>query len=129
MRPLAQRLSIFVPGSNLATGITRGAAGAYSNVACMQPRGAQRWYEQMHVDIHAALEFQGRFHLFLKEHLLPLAAKHSLSNQALDKFMAAVGGWCEIDPRLRWPYKGAPLEAVAAFRPIVREMLPELFQA
>lgn len=127
MRPLAQRLSIFVPGSNLATGITRGAAGAYSNVACMNPRGAQRWYEQMLTDIQAALEFQARFQRFINEHLFPLAKKQSLSNPALDKFMAVLGGWTDMEPRLRWPYNSASDEDVRRFRPIARELLPELF--
>ena len=38
-------VSIFVPGHHFATGSQRGAAGTYSNVACLQPVGAKRWHE------------------------------------------------------------------------------------
>ncbi len=37
------RLSVFVPGHHLATGMREGVAvGAFSNVACLSPAGAQR---------------------------------------------------------------------------------------
>ena len=39
----APGLSLFVPGHELATGISHGAHGSYSNVACLSPRGAVRW--------------------------------------------------------------------------------------
>ncbi len=83
----------------------------------------------MLADNDAAVEFQHRFHRFINEHLFPLAKKHSLSNPALDKFMAAVGGWADLGIRMRWPYNSARSEDVVHFRPIVRELLPELFTA
>ena len=53
-------VALFVPGHHLATGVREGvAAGAFSNVACLTPRGAQRWTELMHEDIEAALESSG----------------------------------------------------------------------
>ncbi|GAA1263663.1 hypothetical protein GCM10009609_28540 [Pseudonocardia aurantiaca] len=36
------RLAVFVAGHTLATGRARGAAGAYSNIACLRPEGAVR---------------------------------------------------------------------------------------
>ena len=44
MRAHCQGVAVFVPGHHLATGIANGAAGAYSNVACLSPAGSQRWY-------------------------------------------------------------------------------------
>jgi 4-hydroxy-tetrahydrodipicolinate synthase len=47
MKVYAQGISIFVPGHYLATGYSQGAHGAYSNVACLNPLGAQNWYDLM----------------------------------------------------------------------------------
>ncbi|MGO7961837.1 hypothetical protein AB9E07_36085, partial [Rhizobium leguminosarum] len=45
-------LSIFVPGHHLATGTKEGvAAGSFSNVDCLSPRGAQAWTVSMRNDI------------------------------------------------------------------------------
>ncbi len=46
-----QGLAVFVGGHTLATGIQHGAHGSYSNVACLHPAGAQRWYHQMLSDL------------------------------------------------------------------------------
>jgi dihydrodipicolinate synthase/N-acetylneuraminate lyase len=128
MRPLAGRLSIFVAGHNLATGITRGATGAYSNVACLHPKGAQRWYEQMQTDLDGALDFQARFHRFRDEYLVPLKTEHALSGAAIDKLMAAVGAWADVGTRLRWPYRGAPAGLAGQLRPAACELMPEMFE-
>lgn len=45
MKPVKQKLSVIVPGHHLATGFAYGVGtGAYSNVACLSPKGAQRWW-------------------------------------------------------------------------------------
>src|SRR5688500_6992260 len=47
MKNLPGEFSVFIPGHHLATGISLGAQGAYSNVACLQPEFAQRWYNDI----------------------------------------------------------------------------------
>ena len=48
-------LDVFVPGHHLATGRREGvAAGAFSNVACLSPGGAQRWTDMMANDLTGA---------------------------------------------------------------------------
>jgi 4-hydroxy-tetrahydrodipicolinate synthase len=51
MREHCGSLSVFVPGHHLATGVWQGAHGAYSNVACLHPGAAQRWWEQIVSDL------------------------------------------------------------------------------
>ena len=63
----------------------------------------------------------------MNEHVLPFAARHGLSNAALDKAMAAAGRWCPIGPELLWPYGSAPGEAVIELGTAARRQLPELF--
>jgi dihydrodipicolinate synthase/N-acetylneuraminate lyase len=123
---LAPRLSIFVPGHQLATGIRSGASGAYSNVACLQPEGAKRWNQLMSRDYDAALALEARIGEFLEEFVLPLK-KSGYSNQALDKLLAAVGGWSRAGTRLRWPYRWIEENRSQQLRPIAQERLPELF--
>ncbi len=53
MREQLARLSVFVPGHLLASGVQRGAHGAYSNVACLNPAAAQRWTDQMRTDMRS----------------------------------------------------------------------------
>ena len=127
MREVARELSVFVPGHRLATGVQRGvASGAYSNVACLSPRGAQVWWRRINTDLEAALETERRLQHFLEAHVLPFRAE-GYANPALDKLLAEVGGWCEIGTRLRWPYRSIPCEVALALRPVVRDMIPELF--
>src|SRR5690606_35425862 len=45
IREHCPNLSVFVPGHLLATGYRRGAHGAYANVACLNPRTAQKRFE------------------------------------------------------------------------------------
>src|SRR5687767_2555440 len=65
MKKYAPELSLFIPGHHLATGISMGAHGAYSNVACLHPGAAQRWYALMTEDMGAALELQSRIQVFM----------------------------------------------------------------
>jgi dihydrodipicolinate synthase/N-acetylneuraminate lyase len=127
MRAHCQGLAVFVPGHHLATGIANGAVGAYSNVACLSPAGAQRWYNQMLTDLPAALELEQRICAFIDAHIMPFKVRDGLSNPALDKLLAAIGSWADVGTRLRWPYRWVEPEEAARLRPIAREMLPELF--
>ena len=128
MTELAGDLSVFVPGHLLATGIARGAHGSYSNVAAMSPRGAVAWYRMMTTDPEGALDLEARIATFFRRHVGPLQAA-GLSNPALDKFLATVGGWADIGTAPRWPASSAPGDAVAPARADAHDLLPELFPA
>jgi len=119
----APNLAIFVPGHNLATGFGWGAAGSYSNVACLQPAGAARWNQLMKTDLPAALALEGRILAFLKRHIIPT----DYCNAAKDKWMAAIGNWADVGTRLRWPYGFVPEAEAKRLQPLAREWLPELF--
>ncbi|HKZ68311.1 MAG TPA: dihydrodipicolinate synthase family protein [Chitinophagaceae bacterium] len=127
MKKYAPDLSLFIPGHQLATGISSGAHGAYSNVACLHPGAAQRWYALMKEDMESALEMQARIQLFMNDYIVPFIRDKKYSNQAADKFMAAVGGWMNIQPRLRWPYQWIKEEEVKQTRLIAKKILPEFF--
>jgi dihydrodipicolinate synthase/N-acetylneuraminate lyase len=127
MQKHAANLSVFVPGHHLASGIHQGAAGSYSNVACLSPSGAQGWYELMKTDIEAALEIEARLRSFMDEHIAPLQMKYGYSNAALDKLLAAIGGWSDVGTRLRWPYRWILGFEAERLRPIAKQTIPELF--
>jgi 4-hydroxy-tetrahydrodipicolinate synthase len=127
MQKLNPHLSVFVPGHHLATGIQFGAHGAYSNVACIHPGVAQLWYETMLTDIHKALELENRIQLFMNQYIVPYIKEQGYSNQAADKFLAAIGGWADIGTRLRWPYNGIRQDDVNKVRLLCQKILPEFF--
>lgn len=111
-------LSIFVPGHFLASMSLLGARGSYSNVAALSPNGA--------VEYAGSLDVERRIGEFFGQHVVPLQ-KAGLSNPALDKFLAAVGGWADVGTRVRWPMTSATSADVEAARPVARRLLPELF--
>lgn len=120
-------LALFLPGHHLATGTREGvAAGAFSNVACLSPGGAQRWTAMMARDLDAALAIEARLRDFMDRHVVPLRAAHGYSNGALDKLLAAIGDWAPVGTRLRRPYRWIPASEAARLRPIARAMLPEI---
>lgn len=128
MRKAATELSVFVPGHHLATGVRYGAHGAYSNVACINPFAAQDWYDQIRCDPEGALELEGRIRRFMDECITPFIVRDGYPNHACDKFMAAVGGWCDISPTLRWPYASIPVSCIPEIRKRGRNLIPEFFQ-
>jgi dihydrodipicolinate synthase/N-acetylneuraminate lyase len=120
------RLAIFVAGHTLASGVTRGAVGSYSNVACLNPAGAVRWYEQMLTDPPAALDVERRLQRFFADHITPLS-RQGYCDPALDKTLAAIGGWAPVGTRVRWPHRFVPSDVVPALREAARQAVPELF--
>lgn len=121
------KLSVFVPGHFLATGIKQKiASGAYSNVACLSPEGAQWWWQLMQTNIEAALQIEKRILQFFDECITPFK-KAGYSNPALDKLLAAAGGWSAIGTRLRWPYKWIPETEVKKVFAKAKALLPEFF--
>lgn len=127
MSGLPLPLSVFIPGHHLATGISRGAHGAYSNVACLNPKMAQNWYNDIAGKKGDPFELQSRIQRFMDECIVPYIIDKGYSNQAVDKFMAAVGCWTNISPRLRWPYRSIPEADVLSVREKCAELLPEVF--
>lgn len=127
MRSLAPDLSIFVPGHLLATGIReKVASGAYSNVACLSPKGSQAWWRLMQTDVDGALRIQQRILELFAACIVPYK-NAGYSNPALDKLLAAAGGWAHVGTRLRWPYKWIDEKDAAAVRSVAKKLLPEFF--
>ncbi|WP_346237050.1 dihydrodipicolinate synthase family protein [Niabella insulamsoli] len=128
MKEVAGRAAVFVPGHHLATGVSRGlAAGAYSNVACINPAAAQEWWQLMEADLQEALRIEQQIQYFFEVGVVPFA-KAGFSNPALDKLLAATGGWADIGTRLRWPYQWIPENEVAAVRKVAQRLLPGWMQ-
>lgn len=127
MKKWAPELSLFIPGHHLATGVSLGAHGAYSNVACLHPAAAQQWYEMMLTDMPRALNLEKWIQLFMSQHIQPYISTKGYSNQAADKLLAAIGGWANVGTRLRWPYQGIDESEVASLRAIAYEMMSEFF--
>jgi dihydrodipicolinate synthase/N-acetylneuraminate lyase len=121
----APELAIFVPGHELADAWRSGASGSYSNVACLSPGGALEWEKTMTLDL-AAIALGERVMAFFQSHIVPLKAQ-GFSNPALDKTLAAIGGWAPVGTRVRWPYAWVPEDVVAALVPAARAALPEMF--
>jgi dihydrodipicolinate synthase/N-acetylneuraminate lyase len=128
MSPLMNRLSIFIPGHHLATGVKQGAHGAYSNVACINPVGAQKWSNLIHQDIELALELETRIQTFITQHILPYIQNKGYCNAACDKLLATIGGWGHMpSTRIRWPYRSIPMTDVPHLRMIAQQLIPEMF--
>jgi dihydrodipicolinate synthase/N-acetylneuraminate lyase len=120
-------LQLFVPGHHLATGTKHGvAAGAFSNVACLSPGGAQRWTDMMATDLEGALDIERRLQGFINTHVLPFAREQGFSNAALDKLMAAIGNWAPVGTRLRRPYRFIDPSEAERLRPIAEAAIPEI---
>jgi len=128
MKPVLARCSVFIPGHLLADGLARGGRGAYSNVACLSPAGAQWWYELCLRDPAAGQAFGRRLAAFWAAHIAPIITRDGLSNMAADKAAACAGGWLPgLSTRLRWPYAFVPQEQARAIGRAARTALPELF--
>jgi len=128
MRRRLGHLSVFVPGHLLASGVERGADGAYSNVACLNPAAAQRWWDQMQKDMPAALELEQRLRQFMTDWIVPFITKRHYCNAACDRFMALLGGWADVGERMRWPYRSIPVEEVARVRPHAEALISEFLR-
>ena len=128
MQPVMQKISVFVPGHTLASGFARGARGAYSNVACLQPKGAARWNRLMETDLNQALGIERQIQTFMTNRVLPFRESKGRSNMALDKLLAWTGNWAEIGMKLRWPYLGIDPSDAAELRAQARLEIPFLFE-
>lgn len=129
MREVMAKVSVFIPGHLLADGLARGGRGAYSNVACLSPAGAQRWYELCIRDPEAGRALGRRIAAWWQDNIAPLIARDGLANFAADKASAVAGGWLPgMTTRMRWPYRSAELATARAIGESARRELPELFE-
>lgn len=128
MREYCADLSVFVPGHKLASGFKLGASGAYSNVACLHPRAAQNWWKLMQTDIARAIALENDLKKFFQAAITPLGAEEGYSNSALDKTLAAVGGWANVGTRLRFPYRFVPEEKIEEIKHLADEFLAALLR-
>ncbi|GAB3987327.1 dihydrodipicolinate synthase family protein [Spirosoma daeguense] len=124
MRQHMQGLSVFIPGHFLATGIQEGAHGAYSNVACLHPKLAQRWSDLTQTDLGQALTWEQGIQQWMREYIAPYITEKGYPNPACDKFMSVVGGWSEVGCRMRWPYRYIPDEDATAVRLAAQTLIP-----
>ncbi|MEO6003714.1 MAG: dihydrodipicolinate synthase family protein [Opitutus sp.] len=130
MQPVLARCSVFTAGHRLADALPQGARGAYSNVACLSPAGAQEWYDLCIQDPSAGQQLGQTIYNFWTEHVAPLITQQKLPNMAADKAAAVAGGWLPgLHPRLRWPYHSASPEHCAAIRAAAKRALPGSFFA
>ena len=123
--PAARRLSVFTPGHQLATHLPMGSSGAYSNVACLSPSRAQWWFELMRRDLPAAQATEQRLQQFFQRHITLYIGEAGYANAAVDKLLAVIGGWTDITPRLRWPYRSIPTEDAIRLRAAAMKHLAE----
>ncbi|TIX94962.1 MAG: dihydrodipicolinate synthase family protein, partial [Mesorhizobium sp.] len=73
----------------------------------LNPKGAVIWWHTIRTDAATAGEAVTRMQAFLATHVLPFRAYYAcynVSDAALDKAMAAAGGWAPLGPRLLWLY-------------------------
>lgn len=124
MRPLFEKLSVFIPGHRLASGIAQGAHGSYSNMACLSPAGTVRWARLSKTD---ALALEDRVATFMEKAIQPLLDR-GLPGFACDKALAAAGGWIRIGPDLMWPYIGATDAEVDRIARAARVHIPEFLE-
>jgi len=128
MREHLARLSVFIPGHLLASGAHRGAQGAYSNAACLNPLAAQRWTDQMKTDLPTALELEQRLRRFMDGYIAPFITEQRFCNAACDRFMALLGGWTDVGERMRWPYRSIPATELERIRPVAQKLIPEFIK-
>lgn len=125
MRDCLSKISVFIPGHLLASGIQQGASGAYSNVACLNPTAAQKWADLILVDMEAALELETRIRRFISDHISPYVRRKKYTNPACDRLLAQVGAWADVGDHVRWPYRSIPQEDSVRLRSIMEDILPE----
>lgn len=127
VRQFSAGLSVFIPGHRLCTGIKEGAQGSYSNMSCLNPFAAQKWYDLIVSDLNAAFDLEKRINKFIAQFIVPLIDIHGYSNQACDRFMALLGGWADVGENLRWPYKSVPKVFADTIKSDAMRLIPEFF--
>lgn len=78
----------------------------------------------MQTDLEGALNPESRLQQFMSTFILPFKTHHH--NVALDRLLAAVGGWSRVGTRVPWPYRSEDAGHVAALRRAALAAVPEL---
>jgi dihydrodipicolinate synthase/N-acetylneuraminate lyase len=119
MRSAAPDLAVFVAGHRLDAERRYGARGAYSNIACLSPRGALHWYARPDA------ELDGRVQEFFRVAIRPVQAL-GYGVTAVDKLLAATGGWSVAGTGVRWPHDPVPADLVDRTRRHAGQLIPDL---
>ncbi|MFT4540074.1 MAG: 4-hydroxy-tetrahydrodipicolinate synthase [Planctomycetota bacterium] len=117
-------MSIFVPGHHHVTGKARGADGSCSNIAWMSPKGVLEINELCDGQMPKATDIESRVQCFLITNVLPFQIEECYSSEALDKLLAAAGGWMNGNARLRSPQAWIADERVAHVRAAAIREIP-----
>ncbi len=127
IRKLSESVAVFTPGHHLASGMKAGmSVGSYSNVACIDPDAARKWYDIIREDIEEGLRIENRILAFFDRHIIPFA-RMGYCDAALDKLLKAVGGRHPIGTKVRWPYQSFDEDQVARIRTAAKRELPDFF--
>lgn len=127
IRELGKSTAVFIPGHHLASGMKTGTCvGSYSNVACIDPDAATKWYDIIGQDMDEGLKIEKRILTFFDRYIIPFA-KMGYCDAALDKLLRAIGGRHSIGTKVRWPYKSFDQSQVAEIRTAARRELPSFF--
>jgi dihydrodipicolinate synthase/N-acetylneuraminate lyase len=124
---LPDSVGFFVPGHHMASGVLMGASGSFSNVACLHAGAAQKWFDLIKRSPQEALSIQSQLVGFIARNIEPLAERHALSNPALDKLLAWVGGSKDVGLRVRWPYQSAPKQVADELAQLAARELAAFF--
>lgn len=127
VKETVKEIAVFIPGHHLATGLASGTHGSYSNIACLNPFAAQKWYEVIRTDPEAGLELERRIQTFMDKCITPFITHGKYPNHACDRFMALVGAWAQVGSNLRWPYRSIPQSEVESMRKEVNNIIPEFY--
>jgi 4-hydroxy-tetrahydrodipicolinate synthase len=127
MQPAAEKLSVFIAGIHLASGMIQGCGrGSYSNLACLSPRGAVNWGRRIQSDTEQALLQETEIRKVFANAMAPFRGK--FSNSALDKALASAGGWADLSPKIRWPLSSIPASEIPKLSTQFLQGLPFLFE-
>ena len=77
-------------------------------------------------DLDGALDIEIRLRDFLDTHIAPFARTGGYSNAALDKLLAAIGGWADVGTRLRQPYRWIDSSVVPDLQRAAAKAIPEI---
>lgn len=127
-RILFERLSVFIPGHHMASGVLQGAHGSYSNMACLSPAATAAWWRLIASDPDRALRIEGAIRAFLAAHVAPLIERDGFSNFAVDKMLAAIGGWSTVSGSVRWPHDRVPRDITELVGRRARQDLRAFFE-
>jgi len=79
-------------------------------------------------DMPSALELETRINQFMSSLIAPFITDQHYPNHACDRFMALLGRWADVGPKLRWPYRSIPESFLEPVRSKAKQIIPEFFE-